>query len=247
MKKLLLLGLAAVALTFAAPALAGGLSLTGETGAARTPLALVLEPMSFQVAGDFVVSEDIFLPLRMEFGVIEGLELGLNYWFSDTRNNWNQWGLNAKYVIPVDLNEGLDLAAGLNYQAESADGGYDVSVIKAYGVLSYAVDTRIPILVTGGLSYEVQDGDKNNSGLRLFGSVLADVMPRLVVGAEFVFANEDLDGDDADPSLWFGARFNVMESLTLQAGVLNNANIGGNDPSDFVLHAGGQYAFSLAK
>ena len=52
MKKLLLLGLAVVALTFAAPALAGGLSLTGETGAARTPLALVLEPMSFPVAGD---------------------------------------------------------------------------------------------------------------------------------------------------------------------------------------------------
>lgn len=247
MKRLLLLGIAAVALSSAAPALAGGLSLTGETGAARTPIAAVLEPMSFAVAGDFVVSEDLSLPLRLEFGVIEGLELGLNYWFSDSNNNWNQWGLNVKYVLPVDLNEGLDLAAGLNYQDESADGGYGVSLIKVYGVLSYAWDTRIPILVTGGLSYEVQDGDKNNSGLRLFGSVLADVMPRLAVGAEFNFSNEDLDGDDADPGLWFGARFQVLEGLTLQGGVVNNANLGGNDPSDFVLHVGGQYAFSLAK
>lgn len=247
MKKLLLLGIAAAALTVAAPALAGGLTLTGETGAGRTPVAATLAPLSFAVAGDLVISEDLSVPLRMEFGVIEGLELGLNYWLTDTSNNWNQWGLNGKYLIPVDLADGLDLAAGLSYQAESADGGYDVSLIKAYGVLSYTWDTRVPLLVTGGLSYEVQDGDKNNSGLRLFGSVLADVMPRLVVGAEFNFANEDLDGDGADPSLWLGARFKVLENLTLQGGVLNNANIGGNDPSDFVLHVGGQYAFSLAK
>ena len=246
MRKLLLLGVAAVALTTAAPAQAG-VTLTGETGVVRTPLASTLQPMSFEVAGDFVASEEILLPLRMEFGVIDGLELGLNYWLSDSRNNWNQWGLNAKYVIPAELDENLKVAAGLNYESENADGGYNVSLIKVYGVLSYAVDTRVPILVSGGLSYEVQDGDKNNSGVRLFGSVLADVMPRLAVGAEFVFANEDLDGDGADASLWFGARFKVLESLTLQGGVLNNANLGGNDPSDFVLHVGGQYAFSLAK
>jgi hypothetical protein len=247
MKKLLLLGIAAALLTAAAPAQAEGLTLTGETGVARTPVAMALAPMSFAVAADFVVSEDAFLPLRAEFGVIEGLEIGLNYWLTDTKNNWSQWGLNAKYVIPGEFVEGLGVAAGFNYQSESADGGYNTSLIKVYGVVSYTLDTRIPIIPSGGLSYEVQSGDKDESGLRLFGSILAQVMPRVALGAEFNFANQALDGEDADPSLWFGARFAPIKNLSLQAGVINNANIGGNDPSDFVLHLGAQYAFNLAK
>jgi hypothetical protein len=247
MKKLLLLGVVAAALAAAAPARAEGLTLTGETGVARTPVAMALAPMSFALAADFVVSEDAFLPVRAEFGVIEGLEVGLNYWFTDTRNNWSQWGLNAKYVIPGEFVEGLGVAAGFNYQSESADGGYNADLIKVYGVVSYTLDTRIRIIPSGGLSYEVQDGDKNESGLRLFGSILAQVMPSVAVGAEFNFANQDLDGDDADPSLWFGARFAPIKNLSLQAGVINNANIGGNDPSEFVFHLGAQYAFNLAK
>lgn len=247
MRKLLLAGAVAAALFAAASAQAAGISLTGETGAARTPLAMTLEPLSFAVAADFVAAEDLFLPLRLEFGVLDGLELGLNYWFTDTTNNWNQWGLNAKYVIPADLVEDLSLAAGVNYQAESADGGYDVAVVKVYGVLSYIVDARIPIIPSGGLSYEIQSGDKDQSGVRVFGSVLAEFMPRLTAGAEFVFANEDLDGDEADASLWFGARFTPLESLVLQAGILNNANVGGNNPEDFVFHVGGQYSFSLQR
>jgi hypothetical protein len=247
MRKLALLGIAAAALAAAVPVRAEGLSLTGETGVARTPLAMALAPMSCAVAVDFVASEDLFVPVRAEFGVIEGLEIGLNYWFMDTRNNASQWGLNAKYVIPNDLVENLGTAVGFNYQSESADGGYDVSLIKFYGVVSYTVDARVPIIPSGGLSYEVQDGDKNQSGVRIFGSILAKVMPSLAVGAEFNLANEDLDGDDADSSLWFGVRFSPMENLSLQAGVLNNANVGGNDPSDYVFHAGAQYAFSFAK
>ena len=247
MKKLALLGIAAVVLA-AAPAHAEGLSLTGETGVARTPLAMALPPMSCAVAADFVGSEDLFLPLRAEFGIIEGLELGLNYWYTDTRNSWNQWGLNVKYVIPAELAENVSLAAGFNYQQESADGGYDVTLIKFYGVVSYVWETRVPIIPSGGLSYEVQGADKDASGIRIFGSVLAKVMPNLAIGAEFNLANEDLDGSDgADSSLWFGARFSPKENLTLQAGILNNANVGGTDESDFVLHAGAQYAFSFAK
>jgi len=247
MKKLLLLGIAAAVLTAAAPAHAEGLTLTGETGVARTPVAMALAPMSFAVAADYVASEELFVPARAEFGVIEGLEIGINYWFADTRNNWTQWGLNAKYVIPGEFVEGLGIAAGVNYQSESADGGWNADLIKVYGVASYTLDARIPIIPSGGFSYEIQSGDKDQSGVRLFGSVLAKLMPKLAVGAEFIFANEDLDGDEADASLWFGARFAPMENLSLQAGVINNANVGGNDPSDYVFHIGAQYAFNLAR
>lgn len=247
MKKLALLGIAAVALAAAVPVHAQGLSLTGETGVARTPVAMALPPMSFTIAADFVGSEDLFLPLRAEFGVIDGLEVGLNYWFTDTRDNETQWGVNAKYVIPAEMVENLSVAAGLNYQSWSADGGRDYTVTKVYGVLSYVWETKIPIIPSGGISYEVQGIDKDASGIRFFGSVVAKVMPNLGIGAEFNLSQEDLDGDDADSSLWFGARFSPLEHLSIQAGILNNANVGGNDTSDYVLHAGVQYAFSFAK
>ena len=247
MKKLLLLGVVAAVLTAAAPVRAEGLTLTGETGVARTPVAMALAPMSFALAADFVVSEDAFLPVRAEFGVIEGLEVGLNYWFTDTRNNWSQWGLNAKYVIPGEFVEGLGVAAGFNYQSESADGGYNATLVKVYGVVTYTLDAKVPIIPSLGFSYEVQGIDKSNSGVRVFGSLLAKVMPNLALGAEFTLANEDLDGDDGDSSLWLGARFSPTEKLSLQAGVINNANVGGNDPSEFVFHLGAQYAFNLAK
>jgi hypothetical protein len=246
MKKLALLGIAAVALAAAVPVHAEGLSLTGETGVARTPVAMALPPMSCAIAGDFVGSEDLFVPLRAEFGIIEGLELGLNYWYADTKDNQTQWGLNAKYVIPAEMMENVSVAAGFNYQSWSADGGRDYSVTKFYGVVSYVWETKVPIIPSGGLSYEVQGIDKDESGIRFFGSIVAKVMPNLAVGAEFNLANEDLDGDDADSSLWFGARFSPLENLTLQAGILNNANVGGTDESDFVLHGGVQYAFSFA-
>jgi len=247
MKKLALLGIVAVALAAAVPAHAQGITLTGETGVARTPLAMALPPMSCTVAADLVASEDLLLPLRAEFGIIEGLELGLHYWLTDTKNNQSQWGLNTKYVIPAEMMENLSLAAGFNYQSWSADGGRDATRMKFYGVVSYLWDTKVPIIPSGGLSYEVEGGDEDGSGLRIFGSVLAKVMPNLSIGAEFNLANSDLDGDDADSDLWFGARFFLRENLSFQAGILNNANVGGNDTSDFVLHAGAQYAFSFAK
>ena len=247
MKKLALLGLAAVALAAAVPAHGQGLTLTGETGVARSPQAVAPEPMSVAVAADFVSSEDTFLPFRAEFGVIEGLEVGFNYWFMDTQNNATQWGLNAKYVIPADLVEGLKMAAGVRFQQQSADGGYDATFTDFYGVATYTVEARIPIIPSLGFTYEVQGEDKDQSGIRLFGSLLAEVMPKVVVGGEFILANSDLDGEDADSSVWFGARFVPRENISIQAGVLNNANVGGNDTSDFVFHVGGQYLFSLAR
>lgn len=247
MKKLLLSGIAVVALMAAGTAQAGGLSLTGETGVARTPVAVTLAPMSLAVAADYVASEDTFVPIRAEFGVIEGLEVGGNYWFMDTEGDLTQWGINAKYVIPAQLVDKLAIAAGANYQGLSADGGFDASVTTIYGVASYTLEAGVTIIPSAGVTYEMQGGDLDENGVRFFASILAKVMPNLAVGAEFVSTNEDLDGKDADASVWFGARFWPMENLAIQAGMINNADLGGDDPSDYVFHAGAQYSFSFAQ
>ena len=250
MKRLALLGIVAAALAAAVPARGEGLTLTGETGVGRSPQALALKPMSVAMAADYVASEDIFLPLRAEFGLIEGLEVGINYWIMDTTDNATQWGLNAKYVLPAELLEiveNLSLAGGIRYQSQSHDGGYDATYTNVYLVATYVLEQRITVIPSLGFTYEIQGIDKDESGVRIFGSLLANVMPNLAIGAEFILANEDLDGDDADSSLWFGARFSPKENLTLQAGVLNNANVGGNDTADYCLHLGAQYAFSIAR
>jgi hypothetical protein len=247
MKKKLLLAIAAVALATAGPAHAAGLTLTGETGAARTPVATALPVLGLAVGGDIVASTDLFVPMRAEIGLVEGLEVGANYWFMDTIGSPTQWGVNAKYVIPAGLDEALALAAGVNYQSYTADGGIDFATTKVYGVLSYTWETRYTIIPSAGFSYEIQSGDKSDSGIRFFASILGQITPKLALGAEFNSTSSDLDGEDADSDLWVGARFWPLKNLAIQGGVINNANIGGDDISKFTVHAGLQYSFSLSK
>ena len=119
MKKLLLFCVVAVALMAAVPAhAASGLGLRGETGLVRTPMAAALPPLTLAVAVDFVSSDYVFLPLRMEFGVIEGLELGGNFWHLDSAEQSAVWGLNAKYVLP-EFVENLGLAIGGHYREQT--------------------------------------------------------------------------------------------------------------------------------
>ncbi|HEY6000011.1 MAG TPA: hypothetical protein VI078_12045 [bacterium] len=248
MKKKLLLAIAAVALATAGPAQGAGLSLTGETGVARTPVAMTLPPLGLAVGGDLFASSDLFVPMRAEIGLIEGLEVGANYWYEDTTGSPTLWGVNAKYQIPAGMDEALALAAGVNYQSYSADGGIDVGTTKVYGVLSYTWETRFTFTPSAGFSYEIQSGDRGDSGIRFFANFLAQITPKLALGAEFNSTNSDLDGEDADSDLWVGARFWPRENLAIQGGFINNADLsdGGFD-SKFTVHAGAQYSFSLTK
>ena len=82
MKKLLLSGITAVALMAAGTAQAGGLDLYGGTGVARTPLAMSLAPMQFQIAADYVASDDLFHPDARRIRPPYGIELGGAYWSS---------------------------------------------------------------------------------------------------------------------------------------------------------------------
>jgi hypothetical protein len=250
MKKMLLLGIMAVALLAAGTAHAAhaGLSLSGETGIARTPLAMTLAPMTLGVAADYVFSDDTFVPIRAEFGVIDGLEVGGKYWFMDTEGDPKNWGVNGKYVLPFQMVENLAVAVGANYDVTSSDAPDDLTDIGLYAVATYNAKVgEMAIVPSVGISWDkVKMGDFDESGIRFFGSVAVMVMPNLAIAGELISTNDDLDGDDADMSYWVGARFMPMDGLTVQAGLINNANVGG-DASDAVFHVGAQYAFSFGK
>jgi hypothetical protein len=242
-KKLLLLGIAAAALAAAGTAqAASGLGLRGETGLARTPMAVALPPLTLAFAADFVASDDLFVPMRAEFGVVEGLELGGHYWYLDIPGDSAAWGLNAKYVFPPFL-ENLGLAVGGHYREQDIgdrnNDGHDV-----YFVASYPVGFLVP---TFGVMYESITGDNDESDVRFFGSLVANVLPSFALGAEIMSSSDKLDGTDPDPAMWFGARFMPLGGLTVQAGLLNYADLGGDqdDLKDFVFHIGVQYAFGF--
>ena len=245
MKKLLLCCVVAAALTSAVPARAiTGLGLRGETGLARTPLAQALPPLTLAIAMDFVASDDVFLPLRAQFGIIEGLEVGGNYWYIDSPDISAAWGFNAKYVLP-EFVEGLGLALGGHYREQDLpvgnNNGHDV-----YVVASYRYSFLTP---TFGIRYESITGANDESDLRFFGSLVADVLPNLAIGMEIETASDKLDGADVNAPLWFGARFQPLGNLSVQVGMMNSADIGAGQSgiNDLILQIGAQYAFSFGR
>lgn len=242
MKKLLFSGIAAAALMMAGTVQAAGLSLAGETGVARTPLAMSLAPMQVAIAADYVASEDTFVPMRAEIGLPMGIEIGGAYWYMDTNGDPTVWGLNAKWVLPKFV-ENLGLAVGGHYNGDTNDfrdaNGFDV-----YGVATYPfpMGEGMALIPSVGLKYQDIGDDVDENGFKFFGSLLFKA-PMWAVGAEYIFANDDLDGKDADDSYWFGGRFYLNPMITLQAGYLNNADIGSDKPKDGVFHIGAQFAF----
>jgi len=255
MKKLLLLGIMAVALMAAGTASAA-LTMDAGTGIVRVPTADTMAPMSLGVGVDYVASEDTQIPIRVELGVIEGLELGANYDYVDSEGIDNIMGANVKFRIPMSVVEGLGIAVGGQYQKMSLDieGAEDPSTILGYLVASYDLKLEgFGLQPTVAVSYEsesnVGGGDDDETGVRFALGLNATVMENLSVGVDFVSTNDDLDGEDADSSIGVVARFIPLENLTVQAGVLNNANIGGDsdEVEDYVFFVGAQYALNFGK
>lgn len=250
MKKLLLSGFMAVTLMAAGTAQAGGLSLRGETGLAQTPIAASLAPMQFAVAADYVHSDDFQIQGRAEIGLPAGLEAGFNYVYADTEGNLDDYGVNVKYVLPNFVPD-LGLAVGAHYDWFEL-GTMDVNEFDGYAVASYTVPMGegMALVPSAGVMYVVvrdnsELSDLDADGAKFFGSIIFKG-PNFAVGGEYLFANEDVDGKGADDSYWFGGRFFLNPMITLQAGYLNNSNIGG-DLGDGVFHAGVQFAFGGAQ
>jgi hypothetical protein len=249
MKKLLLSGITAAALMAAGTAQASDLSINGETGLARTPLAMSLAPMQFAIAADYVASDNFQAPVRAEIGLPLGFEVGGAYYYIDSNFDITNWGLNAKWVLPKFV-EGLGLAVGGNYQALSVE-NIDMDAYRVYGVASYTANMGegMALIPSFGVAYIAMTDDSDVNAFRFFGSLILKA-GRFAVGGEYTSTDEDFDGPDADGDFWVGGRFYLNPMVTLQAGYLNNANYTedfNGDPTDGVFHIGAQFAFSSGK
>jgi hypothetical protein len=249
MKKLLLSGITAVALMAAGTAQAAGLGLYGDTGVARTPLAMSLAPMQFAIAADYVGSEDTFIPMRAEIGLPYGIEVGGAYWYTDTEADLDIYDLNAMWVLPKFV-ENLGLAVGGHYNAFSGD-NFDNDGHDLYGVATYVVPMGegMALIPSVGVLWDSRTGDNDEDAWKFFGSLLFKA-PKWAVGGEYMMADEDVDGPNTDDFYWVGGRFYLNPMVTLQAGYLNYADVGTTDPDDMkdgVFHIGAQFAFGGAK
>jgi hypothetical protein len=247
MKKLLLSGITAVALMAAGTAQAGGLSLMGETGVARTPLAMTLAPMQFQVAADYVFSEDTFVPMRAAVGLPYGIELGGAYWYIDTPGDLEIYDLAAKWVLP-NFVPNLNLAVGGHYNAQSNDfsdnDGHDLYFVATYVA---PMGEGMSLIPSAGFIWKSLTGDNDEDAWKFFGSLLFKA-PQFAVGGEYVVSEEKVDFVD-DDYWWIGGRYFLNPMITLQAGYINNADIGSDEflEGDGVFHLGVQFAFGGGK
>lgn len=229
MKRLLLFGVAAFALAAAVPATAAQ-TFSGASGLIDVPSAATLEPMDFAAAADYVNTDDFFLPLRLEFGLIEGLELGALFQYQNDADD-NLFGVNLKYRIPVDLRDNLTVAAGGGFGIEG-----DFTIVDLYGVATYAFAVeRLPVAATGGLEFlRVSDGDDSESGLGLMLGL--EVGVPAVKGLSVVVEYDGENGDVADSSAGAAVRYTVRPGLVVQAGF--------KEFGDMEMFAGVQYSFS---
>jgi hypothetical protein len=245
MKKLLLSGITAVALMAASTTQAADLSLFGETGVARTPLALSLAPGQVAIAADYVFSEDTFVPMRAAVGLPYGIELGGAYWYVDTPGDLDIWDLSGKVVLPQFV-QNLNLAIGGRYTAESGD-NFDNDGHDLYAVATYLapMGEGMTLIPSFGVTWRSLTGDNDEDGFDFFVSLLFK-MQNFCIGGEYIFVDSDVWGD-IDDSYWVGGRYYLNPMVTLQAGYINNADIGGDDPGDGVFHVGAQFAFGAWK
>jgi hypothetical protein len=270
MKKLLLSGFVAVALMTAGTAQAGGLDLYGGTGLARTPLAMSLAPMQFQVAAEYVFSDDTFVPMRAAIGLPYGIEIGGAYWYTDpdlgkdlnVDVNVDIYDLTAKWVLPKFV-DNLSLAVGGHYLAqeievEELDSKFENDGHDLYGVATYVVPMGegMSLIPSVGVLWESRTGDNEEDAFKFFGSLLFKGA-KFAIGGEYLMADDDVDGpifgdenaENVDDFWWVGGRFFLNPMITLQAGYLNNADLFADDGdlSGGVFHAGVQFAFGGAK
>jgi hypothetical protein len=230
MKKMLL-GFVGLMMCAAVPANAA-LTVNNGTGLISVPTAEALAPMTLQVAADYYNTDDFMAPMRAEFGVIQGLEIGGNYTYLDGADD-DFFSGNVKYVLPMQFVENLNIAGFGLYGAQG-----DLSEIQVGAVATYGMELEgIKLGLTAGFDWAQWDFDgasEDGIGILIGGEVGLDGMvPGLGVVVEYDGGN--IDGDD--DSLGLGVRYTVMENLTVQGGM--------KDYGDMEFFFGAQYALSF--
>jgi hypothetical protein len=247
MKKLLLSGIAAATLMVAGTTQASDLSLMGDTGVARTPIAMALAPMQFAVAADYVAADAFGVPVRAEVGLPYNIELGGAYWYMDL-DGTTIWSINGKWVLPPFV-ENLSLAIGGHYKSQEI-GNFDNDGDDLYAVATYVapMGEGMSIIPSFGVMWDQRTGDNSTDVVRWFGSLIFKA-PQFAIAGEYQSVDDEMDGANIDGNYWLGGRFYLNPMITLQAGYLNNVNWSNDkeDITDGVWHIGAQFAFSSGK
>jgi hypothetical protein len=225
MKQLSILGIA-LAFAYAAGAFP---TLTGPTGLASLPTAAIAPTGQFQFAADWYDTDpDTTLPLRLLYGAGDNLELGATLIFSGE----DAWGINGKYVTPLDL-IGFNLAIGAQHLSADAD----FTQIYFVGTRAFG-DEVTPLNGTVGLNWTRMSNGTSEEGVRVFLGIEAILSDDLRVAGELQTRKAAL-GDDR--ALWsLVGRYAFSEELTGQLGVTNGPIVGGTDHHFFL---GAAYTF----
>ncbi len=161
MKQLLTLGMVA-ALFLAACAVKAYPTLSGPTGLIQAPTALTLAPGAIDIAGDYVWQKDTnsdvnrkdSWPIRLNYGVMNGLEVGATY-AADQFEDKSFWDVNVKYAIPYNC-YGVIPAIGVLY-GESGTMPEGDKKLKATEVYLVGTDKlnmgACPISLTAGVNW----------------------------------------------------------------------------------------------
>lgn len=242
MKKLLILGIVA-ALACAAYAVP---TFTAQTGGVNLPSTAVAPAGQLQFAADYYNTEnDATYPLRVVYGVIDGLEVGASY----ASTSGNAWSIGGKYKLPASIAlAGLDWAVGAQYVTidSGADDTKATQLYLAAGKALTEASAEMPgITGTLGVNWTKIDmsGDDDESAFRFFAEIEAAFQQNFSLAAEFQTKSDDLGEENA---LWGAAlRYAFTPELVAQAGITNGlfGVLGGSDSKPFV---GVSYAFSPA-
>jgi len=240
MKKILTLGMVAALLAFACAAHAYP-TLAGPTGLIQAPTAMVVAPGSFDLAVDYDASknketfENDSYPLRAQFGVGGGLEIGGGYDVSafDGKGFWN---VNAKYQLPYSFC-GMTTAVGALY-GEARDipvwggGTTEIKATQVYFAGTNHFDCIIPLSVTLGVNWTQLEENNKQSGVRAQIGVEAKVFQDLALVGDIQSSAKNMN--PYQKNLWSaGARYAFTPELKAEAGVTNGLFNGMSSRANF--------------
>lgn len=218
-----------------------GNTLFGGTGGAVLPTADVLAPGQWNAAIDwFDTDVDDTIPLRINTGLSQGIEVGGMFSWSDITD---VWGVNAKWVPGWDFGGG-ETALGFKFvDVDDFDGdGWQVYAVhtRSFGGAGDFVNFR------GSLGINWTHVDIllfDDDAFRIFG-LLEAVYRQWTFGIEMQSGDGDVGDVDPLSSIW--ARYRYDDRWTFQAGFSNSAPGGlvGEDSHDFFI--GASYLFGPA-
>jgi hypothetical protein len=227
--------LVAAVLAIASTARAAYPTLFGPTGGPVLPTGDVIQQGELDIAADFYAQEDNnTVPVRLNFGIVRGLEVGGMFAFREVEN---VWGVNAKYALPLFGLSGLAVGGFYNAGVDSGDRGGQV--YTAYTQPITPLDSAVLLRGTLGLNYTWTNiADVDNNGLRPY--IGADATFRDLNNAQILaeYMVRTSNVPDARSVASVAVRYPFSPQFSAQVGFTNADPLGILGTSDYRVFAG---------